>query len=170
MLPFHGSDPGSNPGGSVIVFCGKLFKLIKWLLFMKKGFALLFLMIFCVGMVMALDFNVSTFCNEEIPDSYALPNKAPFSNEVVNVYLLEESIGYVVLKDKKIESYGCGENEGPTYKIFIESEEVVEKILDSENMINEYNEQRAEGGLRVEGVGAWRSVKLFFINLFSKFF
>ena len=135
-----------------------------------KNIGLLVLIVFCVGFAVALDFNVSNFCNEESLDDFEFPEKAPFSNEVANIYLVEESVGYIVLKDKEIESYGCGENEKPTYKIFIRDEQVVEEMMEADDVIDEYNKRRGDGGLKVEAVGFFRNVKLFFINLFSRFF
>ena len=128
------------------------------------------LLVLCVGFAVAIDFNASDFCNEEISEEFVLPNKVPFSDEVVNVYLADESIGYIVLEDKVIESYGCGENEKPTYKIFVRDEKVIDDILDAEDKVGEYNKQRGDGGLRIEAVGFWRGAKLFFINFFSRFF
>lgn len=131
---------------------------------------LLVLMIFCVGLVAALDFDIHSFCSDEIPGDFELPEKVPFSSEVINIYLGEESVGYLVLKDKKLESHGCGENEKPTYRIMIRDEQVIEDLMGADDVINEYNKQRGDGGLKVEGVGFWRNMKMFFINLFSRFF
>jgi len=135
-----------------------------------KKIGMLLIFVLCMSFALSQDFDVTTFCNEELPDDYELPGGLPFSNEVLNFYVAEESVGHVVLKDKKVDSYGCSEHEKPTYKIYVAGQETLDDIAAAEDPIEEYRAKKKSGELKIKAVGFFKNIKWFFIDFFSRFF
>ena len=131
---------------------------------------LLLVSVFFMSFAFAEDIKIADLCKEESVVGVKVPSGVPFSNEVFNVYLAGESVGSIILTQKKIASVSCDEHDKPTYNIMIESEDVVKTIIASEDMIDEYHKQRKSGALEIDAVGFFRTIKLGFINFFSKFF
>ena len=137
---------------------------------MKRIGLVLFISVFLMTFCFALDIDVGTLCNNDSVVGMELPGGVPFSNEVFNIYLADEIVGSIVLKDKKIDSVSCDEDDDSTYNVYVESEDVVDDIMAADDKIDEYNKKRRDGSLRIDAVGFFRTIKLGFMNFFSRFF
>ncbi len=98
-----------------------------------------------------------------------LPEKAPFTDEIINVYLSEEIYGDIILENKTISDFSCTESEEATYKIYIKSLNTVEDFLNSEDAIETYKQKSDSGEIKVKGVGFGHKIKIAFVKLFLKF-
>jgi hypothetical protein len=95
-----------------------------------------------------------------------IPKVLPYSNEVFNIYTLdEEVIGYIQAENNKISNYDCVEHEKPTYKVYLEDTGVIDNILDAESPIDELNSRKKSKELTIKGVGIIKKTKGSFISL-----
>lgn len=143
---------------------------------MKKSVVLLFGLIFILGFVSALNLNTSELeCQNAVQykDQFigqAIPEDAPFKNEIINIYVSEEIYGNIVLEEKVIIDFSCSESEDPTYNLFIQDFESVKKFVESENYLETYKEMQRSEEIKIKAVGFGRKIKLTFIKFVLKFF
>jgi hypothetical protein len=141
---------------------------------MKKSILLLSVFLFLTGFVMAIDFNkvecstLLLFENEIIGQE--IPDKIPFSNEIINIYIAEENYGYIQIKDKQIVDLDCSENEEATYDFFIKNKEVINDIALSENKTSTFLEKFNDKDIELKGKTFSRKVKAFFVRIGIKWF
>lgn len=143
---------------------------------MKKDFILLLGLIFILGFVGALDLEISELeCQNALNYKdqivgQAIPEEAPFSDEIINVYISEEIYGNIVLEEKVIADFSCLESEKPTYRFLIKDLESFKKFVESEDFLSSYKEMQKSDEIKVEAVGLGRKIKLTFIKFALKFF
>jgi len=107
--------------------------------------------------------------NKDLAIGQSLPEKVPFTDEVINIYLSEEIYGNLQVENKTIKDFVCDENENATYKIYVESLDTIGDFLNSEDVLGTYKEKSDSGEIEVKGVGLGNKVKLFFVKIFLKF-
>lgn len=98
-----------------------------------------------------------------------LPDKVPFKNEIMNVYIGEEVYGSLEISKGIVIDFSCLENENPTYGVYVNSQETVNYIATSEDILEAYEEKSASGELAIKGFGFGKKIKLAFVKLFFKF-
>jgi hypothetical protein len=98
-----------------------------------------------------------------------LPEKAPFTDEIINIYLSEETYGNLEIENKTIKDFLCNENENATYQIFVQNEKVVEDFLNSEDILETYQNKTDSGEIEIKGIGLGKKIKLFFVKIALKF-
>jgi len=92
-----------------------------------------------------------------------IPEKVPFKNEILNVYLAEESFGYLEINESIISDIGCEENENPSYEIYIKDYSVFtqfEKGFDLDKLNSMLGDE-----IIIKGVGIGKKFKLFFVKI-----
>lgn len=143
----------------------------------KKGMKFvfgMFLMIGLMGLVSPLnveDLNCQNALNyKDQIIGKAIPDKAPFNNEILNVYISEEIYGNLVIEESVIEDFSCVENEDASYELTIKDLETMKKFVGSEDYIQTYKEMKKSGEIEIKGVGLGKKIKLAFVNFILKFF
>lgn len=140
----------------------------------KKMFLIIgiFLLIFAsVGAVAVNDFSCQNLVQyKSLAIGQDLPDEAPFTDEIINIYLSEEIYGNLQIENKTVSGFDCTENENPSYNIYIESFDTVEDFISSDDFLTTYKEKSNSGEIVVKGVGLGKKIKLFFVKIFLKFF
>lgn len=98
-----------------------------------------------------------------------LPDKAPFTDEIINIYLNEGAYGNLVIQNKTIANFSCEESEEPTYKIHVETTQTIEDFLNSNDTLETYKIKSDSGEIEIKGVGLGKKIKLAFVKFFLKF-
>jgi hypothetical protein len=91
-----------------------------------------------------------------------IPEKVPFKNEILNVYLAEESFGFLKINESIVSDIGCGENENPTYEIYIKDYSVFTKFeqgFDIDKLDSMLGDE-----IIIKGIGFGKKFNLFFIK------
>lgn len=96
-----------------------------------------------------------------------LPDKLPFSNEILQLNIDGNFIGSIIIADNYIRSYSCQE-EKITYNISI-TENFISEISelgdsDISEMIHFYKSSKSSGDLKINAIGFTKKVKLLFLN------
>ncbi len=96
-----------------------------------------------------------------------IPDKLPFSNEILQLNIEENFIGNVIIVDNYIRNYSCKE-EKSTYNISV-TENFISKISelddsDISKVIHFYKSSKSSGDLKISANGFTKKVKLFFLN------
>ncbi|HIG95087.1 MAG: hypothetical protein QT05_C0046G0003 [archaeon GW2011_AR13] len=125
------------------------------------------------SLISAQDFELSSLkdlcsqsekINNEIANT-ELPSGVPYKNEIFNLYEGEETyIASLVIKENKIESFGCEMNENPTYNIYIKDVQTLKEIIESNAPLKIFNEKKSNGDIQIKGVTAGKKFKQFWIN------
>lgn len=98
-----------------------------------------------------------------------LPEKIPFTNETINVYVEDKIFASLTLENKVVLDFSCVGSGKATYEIRLKSFEVVSDFIESEDFIETYKEKSDSEELIVKGITLGKKVKLFFIKFFLKF-
>ncbi len=98
-----------------------------------------------------------------------LPESAPFTNEVLNIYVSNETYGNLVIEEKIIIDFSCIENENATYNVYIKDSSVIKDFAESDDIIETYKNSTESGDLEIKGVGFGKKIKLAFVKFFLKF-
>ena len=98
-----------------------------------------------------------------------LPDKAPFTDEIINIYLENETYGNLVIENKTIKDFSCVKNENATYEIFINSSSVIQDFLKSDDLLSTYKEKSDSGEIEIKGIGLGKKFKLFFVKFLLNF-
>lgn len=98
-----------------------------------------------------------------------LPDKAPFSDEIINIYIENETFGNIVLENKTLKSFSCIENQSATYKIYIKNTSVINDFMNSDDFMGTYKNKTSSGEIEVKGVGLGKKIKLGFVKFFLNF-
>jgi hypothetical protein len=92
-----------------------------------------------------------------------IPEKIPFKNEVLNVYLAGEAFGNLEIKERIILDIGCEESETPSYKIYIKDYSIFtqfEQGFDLDKLNSMLGDE-----IIIKGVGFGKKAKLFFLKI-----
>jgi len=109
------------------------------------------------------------FMKNEV-EGKGLPGGIPYSNEVVNVYTLEEEkVGCIVLKDKKFNSVECSVQDEPTYNAYVKDLKTFEDIKASDDKIAEFKAKLSSKDIVLKGESIGKKIKLFFTKIVLKF-
>lgn len=104
------------------------------------------------------------------PVGESIPESAPFTDEVFNVYVSEDFYASINLTNKSVTGFECSENENATYNARIEGESVINDFRNSDNLLDTYNAKRESGEIEIEGTNFGRNLKIKVVNFFSQFF
>jgi hypothetical protein len=107
--------------------------------------------------------------NKDMAIGQNLPDKAPFTDEIINVYILEEIYGNLQIENKTIKDFSCIKHENATYEIHINNSLVIQDFFESEDIIQTYKEKSDSGEIQIKGIGFGKKVKFFFVKFFLKF-
>ncbi len=143
----------------------------------KKGLMLVFGMIFVLGLIgfsSAVDVSELTCENalnykEQIVGN-EIPSEAPFNDEIINVYISNETYGNLVIEESVIKDFSCVENEDASYEIRIKDLQTMKDFVESEDFIQTYKDMKKSGDLEIKGIGFGKKIKLAFVNFVLKFF
>jgi hypothetical protein len=94
-----------------------------------------------------------------------IPDKVPFKNEIINVYIEEEIFGYVILNNSYVDEFDCSENNESTYDILIEDYNTIGDFENSEDPINLMQEKLDSGEIEIISHGFVKKVKLGLMKL-----
>lgn len=100
----------------------------------------------------------------------SIPDAAPFTDEVFNVYVADENFGSINLTNKTVTGFGCSESSEATYNAYIEDSSVLEDFQGADNYLDVYNEKRKSGEIEIEGTSFGRDLKMKIVNFVSNFF
>lgn len=104
-------------------------------------------------------------------DGAVMPKGIPFSNEVFNAYMEDETpVGSLTVEKKVITQAGCEIQDEYTYKVTIKDLETVEKIYGAQDGVTEYNNQRDLGNIDIEATTFGGSVKIAAVNTIARVF
>jgi hypothetical protein len=99
-----------------------------------------------------------------------IPKAAPFSNEVINLYTLnDELIGKLILTDKVIETITCEEKGNSTYSAYIKDLQTVKDIKAAPNKLKAFKEKLSQKDIILKGDKFFSNIKLFFAKIVLKF-
>ena len=99
-----------------------------------------------------------------------IPDKVPFANEIINIYVGEQILGNIQIEEKKIKDFACAENEDATYKVEIIDYVVLNDFTSADNFLEVYQEKTKSGEIEVKGIGFGKKIKLGFVKIALKFF
>jgi len=106
---------------------------------------------------------------EEIVKPYIGTEIPMYGNEIVNVYLKNETaVGYAITSEGIFEEIGPGETQGATMNIYVENAEVIKEIMEADNPLDKFYELKGQGRIEIDPVGFGKSVKFFFTNMFGR--
>lgn len=94
-----------------------------------------------------------------------IPDKIPFKNEIINIYISEEIFGYVVLNNSYVDEFNCSVNLDQTYDVFIKDYNIIGEIQESKDPVNLLNEKIKSGDVEIKGYGFVKKVKLGIVKL-----
>ena len=89
-----------------------------------------------------------------------IPDKVPFKNEIINVYIGGEIFGYVLLNNSYVDEFNCSKNLKPTYDIFIKDYNVIGEFQESNDVITLLQEKIKSEEIEIKGYGLVKKVKL----------
>lgn len=142
---------------------------------MKQGKLAVFgiFLIYAIVVVSAVDINDFSCKNVENYKDLAigktLPESAPFTNEILNIYISNESYGNLIIKNKTIYDFSCIENENATYKVYVKDISVIKDFSESDDFIGTYKNKTSVDEIEIKGIGLGKKIKLAFVKLFLKF-
>lgn len=93
-----------------------------------------------------------------------IPEKAPFTSEVFNVYVDDEFFSSFVLEEKKVSGMSCLESDEATYRVYVSSGVLEEAAIEGLDFVEFYNEKKSEGEIKIKGVGFGKKFKMGFVN------
>jgi len=140
---------------------------------MRSKFILIFIgiMLFSLTFMSALDnFNCQTLESQKsLAIGQKIPDKAPFTDEIINLYLENQTYGNLILVNKTISDFSCSENENATYKVYVKNTSVIQKFMESNDSLQTYKNETSSGNIEIKGVGLGRQIKLFFAKIALNF-
>jgi hypothetical protein len=139
-----------------------------------KNFIVLFAVLFAsLVFVSAVSYENITCQNlesqKEMAIGFKIPDKAPFTDEIINVYLNGSIFGNIVIENRTLKDFSCLEKEDATYKIFVKNRSVVSGFINSEDVLQTYKDKSDLGEVKIKGVGLVKKIKLGFVKLFLNF-
>lgn len=102
--------------------------------------------------------------SEYMVEGVNIPSALPFSNEVFHVIIGDQVYASLELTDKTVTSFSCSQEGVATMTARITSEEVIDTILASEDLLQAYQDARNNDEIILEGTGFIRKAKLILIN------
>ncbi len=95
-----------------------------------------------------------------------IPEGIPYQDEVFNLYKGENtSIGSLTIVEGEITNLSCGENDEPTFNIYIEGDDTIKDIIEADDKLAAYKEKKSNDEIRIEGATFTKSIKQFFVNI-----
>jgi|AntRauTorckE6833_2_1112554.scaffolds.fasta_scaffold127117_1 hypothetical protein len=89
-----------------------------------------------------------------------VPGFVPYKNERVALFNVDaENQGHVITTNGEISSVGCESIENATYKVTVTSTETINAVFNSEKPLGEFDDQKAEGNVIVEGQTTGKKIK-----------
>jgi hypothetical protein len=137
-----------------------------------KLFIFVFIFLFSIIITSAIEIpncNVLEY-QKSLIIGKTLPEKVPFTDEIVNIYIENETFGNIVLENKTIKDFSCKENQYATYKVHINNLSSLNDFMNSKDFIGTYKNKTKSGEIDINGVGLGKKIKLSFVNLFLKFY
>lgn len=98
-----------------------------------------------------------------------IPDKVPYKNEIINLYVANESFGNLVIEEGIVTNFSCEESAENTYNIYIKDYSVLMDFaqgVDVDKILEKIN----SGDIIVKGVGFGKKIKWFFSKLALKWF
>ena len=91
-----------------------------------------------------------------------------YNDEVFNIYTMEGSdVAHAIVSDGIFTELNQGISDSPTMKIYIADEATIREVFDSENPLDTFYELKKEDKIKLDPVGAVKSIKYFFVNIFG---
>lgn len=137
-----------------------------------------FIQIISISIIISIILSLSVMadpkeiCNyiKEKAEGKHIPKGMPYSNEVMNIYTLEEEIvGNLIIKDKTMETVTCTENNKPTFKVYIKDLKTAEDIFNSDNRIDAFKNKLSDKEIIIKGVKFFKKIKLSLSKIMLKF-
>ncbi|MGM5483139.1 MAG: hypothetical protein ACQESF_06760 [Nanobdellota archaeon] len=95
-----------------------------------------------------------------VKEGLKVPKSIPFGNEVMNFYGPDETpAGHVVIAKHSVTSLNCSLADKPDYNVFINDENITQKILNSNNTIKEIKDSIGNE-IIIKGQSLTKSIKL----------
>lgn len=91
-----------------------------------------------------------------------------YNNEVFNIYTMEGSdVAHAIVSDGTFTELNQGISGSPTMKVYIADEATIREVFESENPLDTFYKLKKEGKIKLDPVGAVKSIKYFFVNIFG---
>ncbi len=143
---------------------------------MKKMMVFVFALILSLTFVVAQDAEIEQINFKQVECQSLLqykdkiigqviPSQIPFNTEIFNIYIAEESYGFLELNNSMIEEFDCIENENATYDILIESEATLFDIYESEALVDTLLEKISDGEIKIKGKSFTKKFKSTFVKI-----
>ncbi|OVE74519.1 hypothetical protein BVX95_02300 [archaeon D22] len=138
-----------------------------------KKIVISMLMILTLSLFVSAQENQTYTCESltqdiNLGEGVELPKYVPFKNEIVNIYMNNESLGSLQTEKGKVTSFGCEMLENPTYNVYIKDSSVIDEITASESPLDTINEQMKNKDIDVQPVKTGKKVKWFFSKIVIK--
>ena len=107
--------------------------------------------------------------HEKFSVGKTLPDKVPYSNEVANLYTLdEELIGHIIIVDKIVTEMNCTEVVEPTYNVYIKDVDTIKDIESAESPADEVDDKMSAGDIIIKGTSFGKKTKALFTRIVIK--
>lgn len=141
---------------------------------MKKILIILISILVLAPLIQAFeinDSNLSCIQIEMIKEEFLggkIPSMVPYQNEVINIYLKNESFGNLKIENGNFSDFSCGLSEKGTYDLRINDFQIFLDFNSNSSVIKELNKKITSGEIEVEGLGFGKDVKWFFTKIALK--
>jgi hypothetical protein len=145
-----------------------------------KYITLILVLLFSFSFVMANENSTETTqsqCQQAIKQltSYGIiegndiPNIIPYKNEVMNVYLKDQTfLGHITISDKVLSEINCEQATEPTYNVYITSLDLIDQTLQSDDPLGEFNSKLSSKEIDLQGTTGGKKFKAGFTKFALK--
>ncbi len=99
-----------------------------------------------------------------------IPKQIPYGNELFNIYIGEEVLGYIEITDSIISDFGCVENENETYRVYIKDYSVLGSFGETADPFEMLQDKLKSKEIEIKGIGFSKKTKMFFTKIGLKIF
>jgi len=88
-----------------------------------------------------------------------LPEKVPVTNEILNIYISDESYGFIQIENKVVTDFGCEKKEKATYDLLIKDENTLFSFMESDDPMNTLIEKLNDREINLKGKKFSKKIK-----------
>ncbi|MCR4327321.1 MAG: hypothetical protein NUV46_01950 [Nanoarchaeota archaeon] len=141
---------------------------------MKTFFAIILFFFLLVGSISALEINgknVSCEDFESFNENFGgkgVPSSIPYQNEILNVYIKNESFGHIKVEKGNFSNFSCEKSDNATYDLKINNLSIFENLDSNQSLIETLNKKLSDKEIEVEGLTLGKKIKWFFTTILLK--